>query len=181
MVVMQQEVMFGGNRTLRPTKGGDPVPGIHRMVFVKNISYFLTIMSVFKDGMIECWHHLLPLAQFADLVRSGWVTTQPAEGATVQLDAVATFVLSKIRAVPGEDFLKDLADDIEQLNDRPTSYMLAHEAWHQYQANPSEQAKEHLRALYEAVPPHRRRFAGDMDGGDIPIRRLLYGEVFPTR
>ena len=176
--VMQQEVMFGGDRTSRPTSGGDPVPGIHRMVFVKNVNYFLTFMSVFKDGMIECWHHRLPLAEFADVVRSGWVTTQPAEGAVVHLDGIATFAVTNVQAVSGEDFLKDLADDIERLNNRPTSWMLAHEAWHQYQASPSEQAKDRLRELYEAVPPHRRRFAGEMDGGDIPIRILLYGEVF---
>jgi hypothetical protein len=176
---MQQEVMFAGNRTSRPTKGGDPIPGIHRMVFVNNGGYFLTLMSVFKDGMIECQHHRLPLAEFGDLVRRGRVTTKPAEGAPVRLDGIATFAVSNVQAVPAEDFLKDLADEIEQLNNRPTSWLLAREAWREYQANPSEEAKARLRELYEAVPPHRRRFAGEMDGGDIPIQMLLYGKVTP--
>jgi hypothetical protein len=176
---MRQEVMFGGNRTSRPTKGGERVDGIHRMVFVNNGGYFLTLMSVFKDGMIECWHHRLPLAEFADVVRSGWVTTQPSEAARVSVDGIATFHVSNVSAVSDEDFLKDLADDVERLNKRPTSYELAREAWRHYQSSPSEEAKARLRDLYEAVPTHRRRFAGEMDGGDTPIRVLLYGEVFP--
>jgi hypothetical protein len=176
---MQQEVMFAGNRTSRLTRGGEPVPGIHRMVFVNNGGYFLTLMSVFKDGMIECQHHRLPLIEFGELVCKGKVTTKPAEGAPVHLDGIATFTVSNVEAVPEEDFLKDLADEIERLNNRPTSWMLAREAWREYQANPSEEAQSRLRELYEAVPAHRRRAAGEMDGGDIPIQMLLYGEVFP--
>lgn len=96
-------------------------------------------------------------------------------------DGTATFAVLNIRAVSDEDFLQDLANDIERLNGRPTSYELAREAWRQYQASPSEEAKARLRELYEAVPPHRRRFAGEMDGGDLPIRALLYDEAFPRQ
>src|SRR5688572_5944768 len=178
---MQQEVMFGGDRTSRATQGGGRVEGVHRIVFVNNVTCFVTLMSVFKDGMVECWHHRLPLAEFAEVVRSGWVTTGPPDGAPVSVNGIARFTASEVTAVSDEDFLQDLADDVERLNGRPTSYARAREAWREYQARPSGEAKQRLRELYEAVPRHLRRFAGEMDGGDLPIRALLYGEGFPEK
>ena len=89
--VMQHEVMFIGNRTFRPTKGGDPVPVIHRMVFVNNGSYYLTLMGVF----------------------------------------------------------------------------------------PREEAKAHLRDLYEAVPRHWRRFAGETDGATFRFGCCCTAKCFP--
>lgn len=175
---MQPQLMFARDRTLRPTKGGEPVEGVHRIVFVHNVNWFLTLMSVFKDGMIECWHHQLPLLEFAELVRSGWVTTQPPDGVEVITDDLGSFTVSNVRALPTDDFIKDLADDIERLNRRPTSVDRARLAWAEYREAPNDAAKQRLRELYEAVPAHRRVFVGEMDGGDYPIRRVLYPELF---
>jgi hypothetical protein len=173
--------MFGLNRTSRPTKEGGSVAGVHRMVFVDNAGYHLTLMSVYQDGLIECWHHRLPLAEFADLVRSGWVTTQPTDAARVNIHALAAFTVSSVEAVDPEDFINDVADDIERLNKRPTSVDRARAAWQAFREAPSEAAKQRLRELYEAVPRHRRPFVGEMDGADYPIRRVLYPEQFPER
>jgi hypothetical protein len=176
---MQPTLFFGGNRTFRKTADGPRVEGVHRIVFVNNGGYFLTLMSVFKDGVIECWHHQLPLAEFADLVRRGRITAQPPDGAHVSGHGLASFHISGVQGIDPEDFIKDLADTIERLNQRPTSVDRARAAWREYLASRTESAKLRLRELYEALPRHLRPFAGEMDGGDYPIRRVLYPDQFP--
>ena len=70
-----------------------------------------------------------------------------------------------------------MADEIEELNDRPSSLETCYHAYKQFQDNPTEQTREALRLAYEAVPRHKRHYVlHDMDLKDIPIRMILDGE-----
>jgi hypothetical protein len=37
-------------------------------------------------------------------------------------------------------------------------------------------ARAQLRTAYEAVPEQQRRYVGDMDTKDIPVRMVIYGD-----
>ena len=49
-------------------------------------------------------------------------------------------------------------------------------AWEEYDQNPTKQTREKLRVAYENVHVSDRKFLGDMDVKDIPIRMVLFGE-----
>jgi len=48
------------------------------------------------------------------------------------------------------------------------------EIYYEYLVYPCEDARERLRAAYEAVPEHERMYLGDMDSKDWDYRRILF-------
>ncbi len=76
-----------------------------------------------------------------------------------------------------DEFIKEVADTINQLNGRQTSADICLLAYNNYIAQRTEEAREQLKKAYESVPEHNRRFMlGDQDVKDIPIRMIIYGE-----
>jgi hypothetical protein len=65
---------------------------------------------------------------------------------------------------------------LEELNGGPGAIRRCIDAHEAYEAEPSEERRALLRAAYEAVPEHLRRYCGDMDSKDWPIRHILYGD-----
>jgi hypothetical protein len=166
-------------RTYRTTPEGIRVDGVFAMAFIHNGSYHLTHISIYEDGLVDCWG-LVPFEDFKDKVRSGWVVTQPPPGAPISVIFLGSFTAHDARfPVDPEEFIKEVKDEIERLNGRPTSARACYEAWQLYNADPSGENEEALRIAYEAVPEHLRRFVlGDMDSKDHPIRRVLYPEEY---
>lgn len=145
------------------------------MAFIHNMQFYLTHISIFADGMIDCWG-LVDFETFKEKVRSGWIATQIPEDAEVSVSFLSKFRAKETRCfVEPEDFILEVADEIERLNGQPTTSSRCVEAWQTYQKDPSHQNKEALRFAYEAVPKHNRRYLlGDMDAKDFPIRGVLY-------
>jgi hypothetical protein len=74
------------------------------------------------------------------------------------------------------ELLKEVADEIEALNGRPTSTDRCRDAYARFQAEPDEAHRLALQAAYEAVPGHLRKFLlHDMDNKDSAIRVAIYG------
>ncbi len=163
-------------RTYRE-ENGTRIDGVFAMVFIHNLRYHLTHISIYQDGMVDCWG-LVDFEKFKEKVRSGWVVTQPPEGAEVSISFLASFrAVDAYYWVDPEELIKEVADEIEQLNGRPTTSVRCREAWDRYRRDPSEDNKEALREAYEAIPRHNRMYVlGDMDSKDWPIRRILEGD-----
>ena len=164
------------NRTYRVEPDGTRVDGVFVLAFIHNGRYHLTPIPVYQDGMIDCWG-LVDFQGFQEKVRSGWVVTQPPATAEVTI----TF-LGQFRAVRGqywvepEEFIKEVADEIEELNGRPTTSDRCRAAWEAYQQHPCPESRTALREAYEAIPKHNRRYVlQDMDSKDGPIRAVIYG------
>jgi hypothetical protein len=166
-------------RTYRTTDDGERVDGVFAMAFIHNGNYHLTHISIYRDGMINCWE-LVTFEEFKEKVRSGWVVTQPPPDARISVSFLASFTATDASYwIKPEEFIREIADEIDRLNGRSTSSMRCSEAWHAYEELSSEANKEALRLAYEAVPEHNRRFVlGDMDRKDHPIRRVLYPEQY---
>jgi hypothetical protein len=164
-------------RTYRSTCDGERIDGVFAMAFIHNDDYYLTPISIYHDGMVDCWG-LVPFEEFKQKVRSGWVVTQLPPDAKVNVSLLASFTATKASYwIDPEEFIREVADEIDGLNGRPTAREKCFAAWTAYEGLPSDAAKEALRVAYEAVPEHNRMFVlGDQDRKDHPIRGVLYPE-----
>lgn len=167
------------NRTYRIDESGGRVDGVFLMAFIDNGDYYLEPIGIFRDGMVECWE-LVPFEEFRELVRSGWVATRPPPGATIRISSLGRFTATdSLDFIDPEEFIREVADEIEQLNGRPTSSDRCRAAWDAYRAAPSASARDALRSAYEAIPEHNRMYVlHNQDAKDHAIRRVLYPEQY---
>ena len=170
-------------RTYRTTPNGERVDGVFAMAFIRNDAYHLTHISIYRDGMIDCWG-LVDFEGFKQKVRSGWVVTRPPPGARISVSFLASFTAAEGARywIEPEEFIKEVADEIEHLNGRPTTSDRCRDAWHAWEAEHTESARQALRAAYEAMPKHNRRYVlGDQDRKDGAVRQVLYPDEFDRR
>jgi hypothetical protein len=169
-------------RTYRTTKDGVRIDGVFAMAFIHNGDYYLTHISIYRDGMIDCWG-LVDFEEFKQKVRSGWVVTKPPKKAQISVSFLASFTpIDTSYWIEPEEFIKEVADEIEELNGRPTTSDRCREAWGAYEASPSKTTKAALRRAYEAVPEHNRRYVlQDQDSKDHAIRAVLYPQEYKRR
>ncbi|MBC6456691.1 NADAR family protein [Actinomadura sp. HBU206391] len=168
--------MASWDRTWRDVDGVR-VEGCWRHAFIRNGGrYFFTDLKIYADGMVDCWG-LVPFEEFAHKVRSGWVATEFEDGADASAHGVAGWTMTSPRGwVEADDLIAEVADDIERLNDRPTSEDRCLAAAETFVDEPTERNRTALRAAYDAVPEHLRIFLGDMDNRDIPLLTLMTPE-----
>jgi len=159
------------------TVDGVEIQGKYTYAFIHNFDkYHLTEIKVYQDGMIDCWG-LVNFDEFKQKIATGWVVTSLPDNARVSVSLLAHFTVTNVKTwVKEEEFIKEVADEIEKLNGRPTSMDKCQKALEQFQNEQSEEARQLLKKTYEAVPEHLRRLFGDMDVKDIPIRMIIYGE-----
>ncbi|WP_395739153.1 hypothetical protein [Prosthecobacter sp.] len=164
-------------KTYRVTPEGERIDGVFAMAFIHNDQYHLTPIRIYRDGMVDCWTWVT-FEEFKEKVRSGWVVTQPPPDASVSIWPLASFTATDASyGIEPEQFIREVADEIEALNGRPTSRDRCLEAWRAYDAMPSEDTKEALRLAYRAVPEHNRKFIlTGIDRKDHPLHHVLYSE-----
>jgi hypothetical protein len=164
------------NRIIRKD-GQKEVIGTYLYAFIHNGDYFLSEIKIYADDKVDCWE-LLDFEIFKQKVRSGWVVTQLPENARVSISGVASFIACEVRSfVDPEEFIKEVADEIEELNGRPTAADICRTAYQAFQQRQSEDARAKLKLAYEGIPGHLRRYVlRDMDAKDFPIRKIIYGQ-----
>jgi hypothetical protein len=152
---------------------GEIIPGTFLRAFIHNDFYYLTEIKIYKDGMIDCWD-LVTFEEFKNKVAEGWIVTTLPEGARVSTTPGIYFTASDVKSIIEEqEFIKQVADEIKELNGEPTSLQICQEALLHYKKENSEEAKNELRKCYLAVPKHMRRFLGDMGSKDSEYRSIL--------
>jgi hypothetical protein len=153
---------------------GVEIPGTFTHAFIQNGRYILTEIKVYKDGMIDCWG-LVTFEEFKQKIALGWVVTTLPNNAAVSVFSLATFKATDVRAaVKEEEFIKEVADEIEKLNGRPTSVDKCRKAFQRFQEEHSEDARQQVQETYEAVPEHLRWFMlDDMDPDIIDVQSAL--------
>ncbi|MGV3724312.1 MAG: DUF7638 domain-containing protein [Actinomycetota bacterium] len=163
-------------RTYR-VAAGERIDAAFAMAHIHNLRYHLTPISIYQNGMVDCWG-LVSFEEFKEKVSSGWVVTQPPEGADVSVSFLASFkAVDANYWIEPEELIEEVGDEIEALNGRPTTTDLCLQAWERYEQDSTEANKGALRVAYEAVPEHNRRYVlREMDSKDWPIRRVIYGD-----
>jgi len=158
-------------------ENGTKIRGTVLRAYIHNGPYHLTELKVWADGMVDCWE-LVTFKRFEQKVAEGWVVTALPEGADVNVSPLGAYQATNVHnGVAESELVKEVADLIEELNDRPTAASRCLTCLEAYKDSPNDETKQKLRAAYEAVPAHNRRFMlGDMDVKDMPIRMVLEGE-----
>ena len=146
--------------------------------FICNGSYFLTDLTIYEDGDIDCWG-IVSFEEFLQKVEQGWVTVELPQSDNLEISIHGLGEVS-----PGynyqtyksnEDLIAEVRDILNQLNGLPDSSEICRAAWEDYQLEPTEEKCLALRQAYEAIPRHKRLYVlNDQDRKDYPIRRVIY-------
>lgn len=165
--------MFQSHATYRIVDG-TRIRGTSLLAFIHNHHYYITPIMVYRDGMINCWG-LVDMAGFKRRVEEGWVVTCVPEGARVGIAGSGTFFTATnvTTDVEPQEFIRQVADMIRELNDVPTTSEICRAALDAYNADPSPSRKEALRLAYEDVPRHMRRYLGGTDDQDSEILAII--------
>src|SRR6185437_11304670 len=98
--------------------------------------------KVWQDGSIDCWGRV-SLKEFEHKVASGWVVTALPDGAEVSVHSLGRFKATEVHSYVAEaELLKEVADVIEELNDRPTAAHRVHECLRRYAEQQTLENKE---------------------------------------
>ena len=155
-------------------KNGVEIPGTSTQAFIHNGLYILAEIKVYQDGMIDCWD-MVDFEGFKQKIMQGWVVTTLPNNAQVSISRLARFTATEIQSgVKEDEFIKEVADAIEELNGRPTSMDKCRKAFQRFQDKHSEDARQQIQETYEAVPEHLRWFMlDDMDPDIIDVQSAL--------
>jgi hypothetical protein len=159
------------------TENGQEIPGKRLRAFVHSgDTYFPTDVEIYKDGIIGCLG-LVEFEQFKEYIAQGKVITSLPENAEVRIGFLARFRAKYVRSwIKEKEFLKEIIDIIDELNGRLTSSQKCREAYERFQEDPCEATRIALKIAYESIPEHNRKYVGDMDSKDIPLRKIIYRE-----
>ena len=159
--------------------------GRQRLIFVRERDhYVLTTLSVYADGVVAWRWGATDFDGLRAAFGDGTLTLAPGEGARITVAGTAAGAARLESWLTPELVIGDLADEVDQLNDRADSSGRCWDALLAYAAEPSPANLEIVRERYHAVPEHRRIYMlGDMDQNDVPVRVLLaeLGETIPAR
>jgi predicted NAD-dependent protein-ADP-ribosyltransferase YbiA (DUF1768 family) len=152
---------------------GERIDGTWRSVFVHNGDFHLADLVVYADGVIDCWGEMT-LAELRDHLRTGWVTLRPEAGAFGDAGFARWRFTEPQSWMTADDFVAEIADEIERLAGRPTTTDRCRAALDRYRHDPTEDNRLALRAAYLEVPAHLRKYlCFDMDRKDWRIRVLI--------
>ena len=165
--------------------GSEEVLGDFVPTLVHRSDHFeLTQLFIFSDRQcrIGVAGILLPMEEALSLYDTGKLTNVTRAGARVQIEGLGEFTcVNDFGGAPSEERKKEVRDLLKTLNGEDSCIGVCVSVFRDYEASPSEQGRDALRAAYEAVPKHLRSFCGDMDTKDWKIRRILYPDQFARK
>jgi hypothetical protein len=127
-------------------------------------------MYVYRDGLIDC-RGFVDLERFKTKVRAGQVLVRPPEGARIVVAELASFTSIRVDSEEDpEDFIKEVAYQLEVLRGEATAAERCREALELYEREPSEENRRALAAAYDSVPMRRRR--REIGRGEAVERRI---------
>lgn len=155
-----------------------PIKGASQKAFWRaNGKIHVVTVSLFDDDQVQITGAGEEVAMSLGALHEDERLTSASKGDRVQISGLCTFDLVDIElTIPKDDFLAELEINRDRLLGRETPVSRTVAAFKGFQENPTTEALEELRTAYESVPEHMRRYCGNMDSKDIPIRVALYGE-----
>lgn len=159
----------------RELENGNKIYGKTLPCFIHNGDYHLINLEIYQDGKIDCWD-LIDFEEFKQKISNGWVQTSIPEGSRVSVFSLGRFnIQDSSMYVKESELIKEVADIINELNNRPTVFEICRNAFDEYNDNPNEENKTKLKKAYENIPEHNRHYVlGDMEQKDYPIQDIIY-------
>ncbi len=114
---------------------------------------------------------------FIDDLRAGAFSV-PHTGQRLAIKGLGQFTAGEVvlHGYTSETLIGDVTERHRKVSGLPTSYETCRAVFAAYCDDPTDETLARLRDAYESVPPHLRKYCGDMDNKDIPIRMALYGD-----
>lgn len=165
-------------RSAAPAEGeilGDSVPVFR----VHGDQYEIIQLFIFNDGMVRLGTNgpLLSLAGLEEHFHNGELAPLAPPKSRIIIPGLGEFTTSEPFGGPTLPArIAELQDKLIVLNGEPSAVTLCVRAFEAYRQQPSAELKEGLRAAYEKVPEHLRKYCGDQDTKDAVIRRILAGD-----
>jgi len=155
-----------------------PIKGVSQKAFWRtNGKIHVVTVSLFDDDQVQITGAGEEVVMSLSTLREDERLASARKGDRVQISGLCTFDLADIEfTIPKDDFLSELEIDRDRLLGRETPVSRTVAAFKAFQENPTTETLEELRIAYESVPEHMRRYCGNMDSKDTPIRIALYGE-----
>ncbi len=136
------------------------VDGVSTLVIVHDGDYWLQPMHIYEDGLIDC-RGFISFDGFKVKVREGWIVWRVPEGSRVNVSDFTSFTLTDAKSVEdSEEFLKELAYQLDRLRGEDTSVQRCFQALDDWKREPSEENHRALMTAAHAVPYRRRRRMG---------------------
>ncbi len=154
------------------------VKGVSQKAFWRtNGKVHVVTVSLFNDDQVQITGAGEELVMSFGALCEDERLTSARKGDRVQVSGLCSFDLADIEfTIPKDDFLSELEIARDRLLGRETPVSRTVTAFKAFQDTPTTKTLEYLRTAYESVPEHMRRYCGNMDSKDIPIRIALYGE-----
>ncbi|WP_299435622.1 hypothetical protein [uncultured Aquimarina sp.] len=154
-------------------KEGKKVYGERLPVIIHNNGYYLSNITVFEDGFIDCWG-LKDLAQIESEIKSGRLLQNIPDDVELEC-SLGTIKSSKfIPKKSNEDFIKEIEDLINALNNRGTRRITCENSFKNYLIEPSELNLKSLTDAYNDLPSHQKVIFEYIDQKD-PLCNLMNG------
>ena len=144
-------------KTSRRTEDGD-VPGVFLPAIINNAQYYLTLLAVYRDGLIDCWG-LTTFDEFVQKTKTGWVTNTVPPGQTLGIHHLLDVTVTASEpAGTMDDLIKDVRSAVEQLNGRPTAQERVIEAIKAFKKCDTPEARSAFISAYADLPSFHRKY-----------------------
>lgn len=165
---------------LRAGKRG-PIPGHVALALRRDDDRDHLVRVIgFADGKVRIGDDpsLLTLEDLQDTFASGRLVTDAPARRRIDVPGLGWFVTrDAFGDLDPVHLIGELVDAIAQFRGDPGTVYFCLRELRFYREDPSEKHRERLRDAYERVPKHLRRFCGDQDSKDGPIRKILHGDA----
>ncbi|MDH7447607.1 DUF7638 domain-containing protein [Aquimarina sp. 2201CG14-23] len=154
-------------------KNGKKIFGKKLPVIINNNGYYLSYITIFEDGCIDCWG-LKDIDQIKSEITSGkLLQTIPDH---VELECSLGTIKSSgfIPEKSNEDFIKEIEDIINELNNRDNRRIVCEKSFKKYLIEPSESNLKSLTDAYHDLPAHQKVIFEYIDEKD-PLCNLMNG------
>lgn len=135
---------------------GKIIPEAKFQVIVNNFNYYLVTITVYADGMIDCWG-LVSFNTFKEYLATDWVVLDLPPDTDLHIEGLGQVEIKVfIPEKTTEDFLKEIEDCIVYLNGGKDRCDLCIDQFKEYLVNPSQNNLQKLKVLYDDVPSHKK-------------------------
>jgi len=150
---------------------GESVPILRRT----GEAFELTRLTIYADSLWQVGSgDLSPISDLGAAFLDGQFAESAEQKSFVRVPGLGKFrTTGRFGAVAQEDRISEVKDKLATLKGEPSVITTCMTRFMEFEREPSAERKEALRSSYFAVPRQLRRFCGDMNSQDLPIRAAL--------
>lgn len=152
-------------------KNGEKVFGRKLPVIINNNGYYLSYITIFEDGLIDCWG-VKDIDQIKNEVKLGRLLQTIPDNAELKCGLGTIKSSTFIPEKSNEDFIKEIEDIINALNNRDTRRTICEKLFKNYLIEPSELNLKNLTDAYNDLPSHQKVLFEYIDEKD-PLCNLM--------